>query len=244
MTKSSAASRRYYGHITLGFDPDYLMFNRTSIRSQLRKEFGNNSSALCAFYRFCYWRIWRQRPLLVVKKIVRQMAIFYAPKCPAYRLRKSLSLTGEYSRSVTSLERHRKIWTAYPPAMDFMSRTALLAQRAPVVQQSAYIRRPLGILAATYLPLLLIALALSAVVFMQEERRRRFGWLAALILFVYSYNLASCLEVAIVHSLENPRYSTVQMFVTILAQFLAILLILEVLLGSLVVIRASTRNDK
>jgi hypothetical protein len=113
-----------------------------------------------------------------------------------------------------------------------MSRTALLARSAPVVQQSAYIRRPHQILAETYLPLLLIALALSAVVFTQEERRRRFGWLAALILFVYSYNLASCLEVAIVHSLENPRYSTVQLFVTILAQFLTILLILEVLLGS------------
>jgi len=32
--------------------------------------------------------------------------------------------------------------------------------------------------------------------------------------------------------LDNPRYMTVQMFFTILAQFLAILLILEVLLGS------------
>ena len=232
IAKSSAAWRRYYGHSTLGFDPDYLMYNESSIVRQLDKEFGNNVSALCAFYRFYYWRIWRQRPLLVVKKIVRQMAIFYAPKCPAYRLRKSLSLTDEYNRSVTSLEPYRKIWTAYPPAMDFMSRTALLARSAPVVQQPAYIRRPHQILAITYLPLLLIALALSAVVFMQEERRRRFGWLAALILFVYSYNLASCLEVAIVHSLENPRYSTVQMFVTILAQFLTILLILEILLGS------------
>ena len=229
IAKSSA---RYYGYHTLGFDPDYLMYNESSIVRQLQKEFGNNVSALCAFYRFYYWRIWRQRPLLVVKKIVRQMAIFYAPKCPAYRLRKPLSLTDEYNRSVTSLEPQRKIWMAYPPAMDFMSRTALLARSAPVVQQSAYIRRPLGILAATYLPLLLIALALSAVVFTQEERRRRFGWLAALILFVYSYNLASCLEVAIVHSLENPRYTSVQMFVTILAQFLTILLILEVLLGS------------
>ncbi|MFZ3374954.1 MAG: hypothetical protein WA183_05325 [Chthoniobacterales bacterium] len=232
IAKSSAAWRRYYGQSTLGFDPDFLMYNESSIVRQLDKEFGNNVSALCAFYRFYYWRIWRQRPLLVVKKIARQMAIFYAPKCPAYRLRKSVSLTDEYNRSVTSLEPDRKIWTAYPPAMDFMSRTALLAQSAPVVQQSAYIRRPHQILAETYLPLLLIALALSAVVFMQEERRRRFGWLAALILFVYSYTLASCLEVAIVHSLENPRYSTAQMFVTILAQFLTILLILEILLGS------------
>jgi hypothetical protein len=232
IAKSSAPWRRYYGYYTLGFDPDYLMYDESSIVKQLDKEFGNNVSALCAFYRFCYWRIWRQRPLLVVKKIVRQMAIFYAPKCPAYRLRKSLSLTEEYNRSVTTLEPHRTIWTAYPPAMDFMSRTALLARSAPVVQQSAYIHRPHQILAITYLPLLLIALALSAVVFMQEERRRRFGWLAALILFVYSYSFANCLEVAIVHSLENPRYSSVQIYVTILAQFLTILLILEILLGS------------
>ena len=232
IAKSSAAWRRYYGYYTLGFDPDYLMYNESSIVRQLDKEFGNNVSALCAFYRFYYWRIWRQRPLVVVKKIVRQVAIFYAPKCPAYRLRKSLSLTDEYNRSVTSLEAHRKIWMAYPPAMGFVSRTALLARSAPVVQQPTYIRWPHQILAKTYLPLLLIALVLSAVVFTQEERRRRFGWLAALILFVYSYNLASCLEVAIVHSLENPRYSTVQMFVTILAQFLTILLILEILLGS------------
>ena len=84
------------------------MYDESSIVRQLQKEFGNNVSALCAFYRFYYWRIWRQRPLLVVKKIVRQMAIFYAPKCPAYRVRKSLSLTDEYNRSVTSLEPHRK----------------------------------------------------------------------------------------------------------------------------------------
>jgi hypothetical protein len=223
----SAAWPLYYS--TLGFNPDYLMWDETSIVTQLQKEFGNKVPALCAFYRFYYWRIWRQRPFLVVKKIVRQMAIFYALKCPAYRLRKSLSLTDEYSQS---LRRYRKIWTAYAPAIDFMSRTALLARSAPIVQQSAYIRRLHQILAATYLGLLFIALALSAVVFVQEERRRCFGWLVALILFVYAYNFTNCLEVAVVHSLGNPRYTTVQMFITILAQFLTILLILEILLAS------------
>jgi hypothetical protein len=233
MAKSSAASRRYYGHTTLGFDPDYLLFNRTSIRSQLRKEFGDNSSALCAFYCFYYWRIWQQRPLLVVKKIVRQMAIFYAPKCPAYRLGKSRSLSKEYSVSVTSLgsKFYSKTWTAYPPAADFIRRAESLARSAPVAEQSAYIRRPLGALAATYLPLLLIAVALSALVLSRETHRKRLGYLVALVLFVYLYNLANCLEVAIVHSLENPRYATVQMYFVILAQFLAILLILEILLG-------------
>jgi len=63
-------------------------------------------------------------------------------------------------------------------------------------------------------------------------------------LFVYSYNLANCLEVAVVHSLQSPRYATVQMYFAILAQFLAILLILEVLLGSLSLAGATIRNDK
>ena len=107
----------------------------------------------------------------------------------------------------------------------------VLARGAPVVQQSAYIRRPLGILAATYRQVL-IALALSAAILLQERHRRRLGWLAALVVFTYSYNMASCLEVAVVHTLDNPRYMTVQMFFIIFTQFLTILLILEVLLGS------------
>ncbi len=232
IAKSFAAWPRHYS--TLGFDPDYLMYNQTSIAAQLHKEFGNKISALCTFYRFYYWRIWRQRPVLVVKKIMRQMAIFYAPKCPAYRLGEFLSLADEYNRSVSSLgiESYRKIWTAYPPAVDFMSRTDLLARSAPVVQQSAYIRRPLGILAATYLPMLLIALPLSIAILLHKESRRQLSWLGALVVFTYSYGAVNCLEVAVVQSLENPRYMTVQMFFIIFTQFLTILLILEVLLGS------------
>jgi hypothetical protein len=65
-----------------------------------------------------------------------------------------------------------------------------------------------------------------------------------LVLFVYSYNLANCLEVAVIHSLQNSRYATVQMYFAVLAQFLAILLILEILLGSRALLGASAQNDK
>jgi hypothetical protein len=230
ITKSIAAGAVHFR--TLGFDPDYLMHDRSSIAAQLQKEFGDNPSALSAFYWFYYWRIWRQRPSLMIKKIVREMAIFYVPNCPAYRLGKFLSLADKYVGGVTSLnnELYRKVWTAYPPAVDFIRRTESLTRSAPVVQQPAYIRRPLGLLAATYLPLLLIALALSALVFIQERYRRGLGWLAALALFVYSYNLASCLEVAVIHSLQNPRYLSVQVLFTIFAQFLALWFLIEFVL--------------
>jgi hypothetical protein len=77
------------------------------------------------------------------------------------------------------------------------------------------------------LPLLLATLASSAVILLQKRHRRRFGWLVALVLFVCAYNLAACFEVAIIHTLQNPRYVTVQVFVTVLAQFLALWFLLE-----------------
>lgn len=230
IVKSEAAGPHYYS--SLGFNPDYLMWNETSIVWQLRTESRNDVSALCGFYQFYYWRIWQQRPLLLVRKIVRQMAIFYAPQCPAYRLRKSLLLSDEYDRSATLMERLRHVWATYPPAIDFMNRTAVLARSAAAVQQSAYIRKAHQILAATYIAVLAAALALAIFVFTQAERRTSFGWLVALVLFLYAYTFANCLEVAIIHSLANPRYTTVQVFVTILAQFLTIILILEIVLGS------------
>jgi hypothetical protein len=214
---------------TLGLNPDYLMHNQNSIATQLRKEFGNNVSALCAFYWFYYWRIWLQRPSLVIKKIVRQMAIFYAPMCPAYSRERAWTLMSEYHRAVASLspEACRKVWAAYLPAVRFMGRAETLARDAPIVQHPVPVRIALSILSGTYMALFLTALALSVVVFTQERYRSRLGWLTALVLFVYSYNVASCFEVAVIHTLQNPRYVTVQVFFTILAQFLAFWFILE-----------------
>jgi hypothetical protein len=214
---------------TLGFDPDYLMYHKNSIEAQLGREFGGNVSALCAFYWFYYGRIWRQRPVLVLRKITRQMRNFYAPVCPVYRQTKFLPLTNEYDRGATSLDKepYRKIWIAYLPAAYFMDRTRLLAVSAPVVQQRAYIRKPLYVLAVTYLPLLLIAFSLSAGVLFQRKWRKHLRWLAALVLLAYLYNAAACLEVAVLHELDDRRYVTVQMFPTLLAQFFALWFVLE-----------------
>jgi hypothetical protein len=218
------------GHFsTLGFDPDYLKYNRSSIAARLRREFGENIPALCAFYRFYYWRIWRQRPLIVLKKIGRQMAIFYAPICPAYSYGKSLSLTNAHNTGVMSLDiqSRRQIWAAYPPAADFVSRAKSVPPRAAVMRQPRYVRLALSVMAVTHLPLLSIAAALGAVVLTQERHRRRLGWLAALVLLGYLCNAAACLEVAVIHSLEIRRYITVQMFLTLFVQFFALWFILE-----------------
>jgi hypothetical protein len=226
IAKASAPSTHFP---SLGFDPNYLMYHETSIGAQLRREFGRDLKGRCGFYRFYYWRIWQQRPLAMIEKIARQMSIFYAPKCPVYNWRKDRALADGYSRSVTSLghESYRKIALIYAPASDSLIRTEALARNAPVAQQRRLIRMAVSLLAINYLPSLMVALVLIARVLSHAERRKRLAWLAAFVLFAYLYNAVSCLEVAIVNSLDVRRYLTVQMYATVLAQFLALWFILE-----------------
>ena len=95
------------------------------------------------------------------------------------------------------------------------------------MEQTRLLRIPLGILSISHLLCLLLALTLSAVVFWKRDRWKELRWLAALVLFGFTYNAASCLEVAVVNSLEVYRYITVQMYATLLTQLLALWLILE-----------------
>jgi hypothetical protein len=221
------------GHFwSLGFDPDYLMYNQSSIVAQLRQEFDDDVPQLCGFLWFYYQRIWRERPFLVLKRIAIQMSLFYSEMCPAYNREKSLSLATGYAdgANILDLQPHPELWMAYPPAVEFVERTRVLARSAPAIRQPAPLRMTLSFLAGMYRPLLWVALAFSATVLFWQRYRRRLGWLAILVLFVYSYNAAGCLEVAVINSLEVRRYVTVQLFFTILAQFFALWLLCEMAL--------------
>src|SRR4029453_14753813 len=101
---------KYPGHYpSLKFDPEYLWFERGSISTQLHREFGHNVSALCAFYRFYYWRTWRYQPLRQLQKITSQFSIYYFPKCPAYSPMKIWPLFDSYHRAATGLIRWKTI---------------------------------------------------------------------------------------------------------------------------------------
>jgi hypothetical protein len=229
INKSHAANAKTGRYTRLGFDPDDLRSGPSSVSEQLRRDFGNDLSALCAFYYFYYWRVWQQRPVSMLNKIASQMAVFYDFKCPAYTAWRWLPLVRQYDRGVTALGRpeYRELWTSYRPSVDFMDRTRLLAQNAPMIQQARFIGLPLIVLARTYLPILWIALGTSVFVLGRRPYRRSLGWFAALVLFAYSLNFAACLEIAIVQSMEVGRFTTVQLFPTILSQFLGIWFLCE-----------------
>lgn len=221
---------KYPGHYpSLKFDPEYLWFDPSSIVMQMRREFAGNLSTLSAFYRFYYWRTWQRRPLRALQKVARQFSIYYFPRCPVYTPIKIWPLMDAYQRAIPFLafEDYRKISASYPPAMDFSRRTWSLAENAPVTEQPRFVRVALAVLAVNYVRWLFVALILSTIIFWRQGRWQRLRWLAVLVLFGCAYNAASCLEVAIVNSLEVHRYITAQMYAALLTQLLALWLILE-----------------
>ena len=223
---------RQYAYHSVGFDADFLMYDPNSIAVQARREFRGDVTALCAFYRFYYGRIWEKRPLQVLAKVARQMQIFYLPYCRAYDPRISRKLGGDYRYSVVSLSDPmcRKVWMDYPPAVDFMNRTEELARRELRFRQPLLlpiIPTAVLLMSISYLTWLAIALVLAVIVVLTSGRWRRLRFIAALVVFSFSFNAACCLEVATIISLEIRRYMTVQVYSTLLAQLLGLWSILE-----------------
>jgi hypothetical protein len=226
IAKSHAARPEAYR--SLGFDPDFLMYNPSSIAAQTRREFGGNATA-CAFYRFYYWRIWQERPHQVLEKVARQMLTFYLPYCRAYDFGITRKLGDRYQLSVTSLSDPicRKVWTAYPPAVDFMTRTEELAQRTLRFRQALIIPVVVFLVGVSYSTWLVVALALAVTVATHFARWGRLRFIAATVVFAFLFNAASCLEVAVINSLDIRRYMTVQMYSTLFAQLLGLWFIVE-----------------
>src|ERR1044071_2045200 len=214
---------------SLGFSPDVLMYGTNSIAAQLTAEFNDDIETLPSFYRFYYWRTWQQRPLEMAKKIARQVALFYRAPSPVFDRRKNIPLTDVYKVSAASFDSdsYREHLNTYPPARRWLPRTAYLAEAARPIEQGRVIRLPIVFLSCVYLPLLGVTLV-SVVACLRSDFRKRVGLLAVLTLLVFAYNGAACLEVAIIATFDGPRYSTVQFCCTVLAEFLALRLLLEV----------------
>jgi len=230
ITKSHTA--RHYAYRSLGFDPDFLMYDPNSIAVQTRREFRGDIAAVCAFYRFYYWRIWQKRPQQVLEKVARQMRTFYLPYCRAYEPRITQKFGGAYQQSVLSLGDPicRKVWTAYPAAVDFMTRTQELGRRELRFQQPLLLPIiPMLVLLAsiTYSTLLIVAFVLAGFVAPISAPFGRLRAVASLAVFAFLFNAAYCLEVAVISSLDISRYRTVQMYSTLVAQLLGLWFVLE-----------------
>jgi hypothetical protein len=227
ISKSSEAAPGRYS--SLGFDPEYLLFKKGSSHSQLSGEFSQNIDELSRFHWFWYGRAVLKQPARMLAKIGHQILLFYEPRCRAYNLSRFLDLQNDYASSAKAIgdENFWVLFGAYVPAVDFVKRSTELAQGPIRLEQRSYIQRPLRALARTYVPCLFAAVILSAIIWARAGLRRRWGWLAGLVLFAYWYSFATCFLTAAINSLEVPRFTTVLFIFALLAQSLTVVLLLE-----------------
>jgi hypothetical protein len=219
---------------SLGFSPDDLMYGPKSTAEQVVGEFHDDVDAITSFYRFYYWRTWQHRPLEMAKKIARQALLFFRAPSPVFDRRKIIPLTEVYKAGTASfdLDSYLEHLNAYPPAREWLPRAASLAEGAPPIEQGRFVRLPILFLAGANIWLVGLTLV-TAVACLQRDFRKRVGRLTALTLFAFAYNAAGCLEVAIIASFDGPRYSTVLFCSTVLAAFLALRLLFEVVIQSM-----------
>jgi len=197
----------------LGFNPDYLMDEPTSADAQTRAEFDGRVDDLCAFYRYYYKRAWTKQPDRMAGKFAREMLAFYGPYCPAYYRWKTRHLSREYSQSLIAIQAAdlRRQWARYKPLENLIHRTTELAQNGLGVPVPRFLWRCQLFLARTYSLAIGISAAAIVVILFHRRLRYRLGAFATVVAFLCWYNFAACLEVAIIHTLDNRRYDTIQL---------------------------------
>jgi len=222
------AKRTGYHWRVLGFDANYLMYDDTSIVAKVRKEFGGDRKQIRKFYWYLYVRAWLCQPGRMAAKVAREMLVFYSRTCPAYTDKKHRWVSEEYRRSLVAIQEAHWLghaWFDFGPFRRLLEETASLASSDLVLNIPRFVRGWNWLLAITYLPATLMAGIGAAVTLANHKLRHRFGAIAGLVLLLCWYNFGANLEVAIVHSLDDPRYKTVQLISTVLAQGVMFLLI-------------------
>jgi hypothetical protein len=172
-------------------------------------------------------------------KVARQIGIFYGPRSGAYNWTRSIDLQTEYAASLEELKKSPDRLADYGPAIAFAKRSAALADTLVQLEQPGYIRYPLYSLSKRYVSCLFAAVVTAALVFSRASLRQRWGWLVGAVSFLYWYSFATCFETALVNSLEVFRYLTVQLAFVVLAQFMTLLLLFELLTDAVASLRAN-----
>jgi len=214
---------------SLGFDPDYLMYTSKVIRHWREKFFQGEDAIRLRFYWYYAGRTLMKRPTPVIVKVWRQMRLFYSASNPAFVTGREVALAEPYRRTVEVLNSaFRHTLLRFPPIKKYEASCASLVSANWAVSQPRSIRLCNRVLARGYISVFGAVLFASGLLLCSQKLRSAVGMLWPATLFIYSYDIATCLETAIVHSLHNPRYLTVQFSFTLLAEFVGTYLLLGI----------------
>lgn len=226
-------SKRTGRYRSLGFDPDYLMYEDSfDQKFQVLFESEQGAEDRIKFYYYYFFRAWTNQPGRMLTKVLRQLSILYnnIAKASPYKHEIELVVGRNYLNNCVVLDAKRS-WSDihYAPLEDFTSKSRELARVEPKLLQPAAVSCVNGVLARTFSISIVLISVILVMVLRNPTLRQNYGFFALTVALFYSYSFANSLGIAIVHSLEITRYLTNQLMFCLLPQCMTLFLIAEML---------------
>jgi hypothetical protein len=222
------------GHYTsLGFDPDYLMYDNS-----FDQKFGTllgpaeTTENRISFYYYYFFRVWTHQPGRMLGKVLRQISILYnnVRKASPYKRDVELILGQNYLGNCVVFDSNRILaGIEYAPLKSFIARSKELRSAEPRLLQPGPISWMYAALARTFSVSIVLMFVILVVSLKYPFLRSRYGCFAVTVMLLYAYSFANSLGIAIIHSLEITRYLTNQLIFCLLPQCMTIFLVAELL---------------
>jgi hypothetical protein len=223
------------GHyISLGFDPDYLMYG-----DSFDQKFGTLLGPLerkenkIRFYYYYFFRAWTYQPGRMLGKVLRQISILYnnIAKASPYKRDVELVLGQNYLDNCAILDSDRILSNIhYAPLETFISKSKELESTEPRLLQPRPVSWMNAALGRTFSVSILLTLMTLVVSLKYSFLRYKYGFFAATVMLLYTYSFANSLGIAIIHSLDIERYLTSELIFCLLPQCMTMFLIAEIFL--------------
>jgi hypothetical protein len=224
---------RQTGHYTsLGFDPDYLMYEDSFDRkfsADLKSQYPDDSRG--KFYYYYFFRTWIHQPGRMLRKVARQFSTLYnnIGKASPYKLEDHNKLSAAYAVNSDLFQKRASLFLLpYDPLQAFIKTCNQLTGTSSQLAQPIIVSWIDSFLARTLTISLLLSLLLLSILAKDPALRTNYGWFLSVTLLLFGYSFADTLGIAIIHTLEITRYLTNQLIHCLLPQCLTFFLAVEV----------------
>ncbi len=206
---------------SLGFQPDWVLNGPTGLSEPWSRALGGEEQLL-SFLRYYCWRAFLHQPLAFARKVVFQMSLFYRRPVPAFSTYPTLPLVPKsYLESREVLQRPWLL--AMLQVQDFgrayVSRVdALSLSGRHIITESRLIFSLNIMLAQGYCMVCLTGLLCALGLLFRRPRSSASIPGPLLTIFLCLPNLANTFGIAVIHTMDVPRYSQVQFGAALLVE--------------------------
>ena len=232
----------------LGFNPDYI-YGRKTVFEPLFPEGDPSSDRPHAKFCNAYFvRTALHHPLAMAGKVLTQLTFFYSFVSATHFSRLHFHSIEKFRHKMARVRlcdpslypltdeacaypAFRRLFDASVMGRDYLKRCERLAHSPRPVPQAAILQWIDDLLRAVYLPVLLLTLAASVLVWRVRAWRDTLGLSAWATLLLFSYNFGASLTIATVFYLGEPRYIDMQKAFTLFSELAGMIFLVQCAVG-------------